>query len=320
MPILLDRKDVFNTLIDNWKKTTNPVGLKTSEFTAWSEGLNLPTDTGTIIYTGGLYQMVPFINAFVAGLDRLESSSVGGAGFRVFRALSSIGLDVTSAYAALTAGDKKRFSQIITNVVFLLKRSGVEVSYLGSDELYSGVLFHDMGIDWVFEEQAREVYARFKKHGVKKVITMDPHSTVALKLLYPEIIKGYDIEVKHYLEVVDPAVAVSKDSLEGQKFTIHDPCLLARKLGLWKNSRAMLEQAGAEVAEPVRTRNFTFCCGGPIENIAPKVSNEITIKRAAELKQMADKAILACPICLANFTRVEAKTGLQTLDLLEVLR
>jgi hypothetical protein len=85
---LLDRKDVFNTLIDNWKKTTNPVGLKTAEFTAWSEGLNLPSDTGTILYTGGLYQMVPFINAFVAGLDRLESTSVGGAGFKVFRSLS----------------------------------------------------------------------------------------------------------------------------------------------------------------------------------------------------------------------------------------
>ncbi|HVP22682.1 MAG TPA: (Fe-S)-binding protein [Conexivisphaerales archaeon] len=317
---MLDRKDVFSTLIDNWKKTTNPVGLKSSELTAWSEGLNLPTDTGTIIYTGGLYQMVPFINAFVAGLDRLESSSVGGAGFKVFRALSSIGLDVSSAYAALTAGDKKRFGQIIVNVVSLLKKSGVEVSYLGADELYSGVLFHDMGIDWIFEEQAKAVYGCFKKHGVKKVITMDPHSTVALKMLYPEVIEGYDLDVKHYLEVLDPSLSVAKDSLKGQKFTIHDPCLLARRLGLWKNSRALLAQAGAEIAEPVRTRNFTFCCGGPIENIAPKVSNEITIKRAAELKKAADKAVLACPICLANFTRVEAKTGLQAVDLLEVIR
>jgi Fe-S oxidoreductase len=317
---LLDRKDVFSTLIDNWKKTANPVGLKAAEFTAWAEGLNLHEDTGTIIYTGGLYQMVPFVNAFVTGFDRLESTSVGGAGFKVFRALSSMGFDVTSAYAALTAGDKKRFGQIIVNVVSLLRKSGIEVSYLGTDELYSGVLFHDLGIDWIFEEQAREVCKRFRKHNVKKVITMDPHSTVALKILYPDVIEGYDIEVKHYLEVVDPAAAVTRDSLKGQKFTIHDPCLLARKLGLWRNSRALLSQAGAEIAEPVRSRNFTFCCGGPIENIAPKVSNEITIKRAAELRQMADKAILACPICLANFTRVEPKTGLQTVDLLEVIR
>jgi Fe-S oxidoreductase len=317
---LLDRKDVFNTLIDNWKKTTNPVGLKASELTAWSEGLKFSPDTQTILYTGGLYQMIPFINAFVAGLDRLESSAAGGAGFRVFRALSSIGLDVSSAYAALTAGDKKRFNQIIANVVALLKRGNIDVGYLGADELYSGVLFHDMGMEWIFEEQARAVYEMFRKHGVKKVITMDPHSTVALKLLYPEIIQGYDVEVHHYMEVVNPELAVTKDSLKGQKFTIHDPCLLARKLGLWKNSRALLQQAGAEIAEPTRTKNFTFCCGGPIENIAPKISNEITIKRAAELKQQADKAILACPICLANFTRVEAKTGLQVVDILEVLR
>lgn len=318
--ILLDRKDVFQTLIENWKRTSNPVGMKAEELVAWSKGLGLSSESDTILYTGGLYQMIPFINAFVAGVERLESTSVGGAGFKVFRALSSLGFDVSSAYAALTAGDKERFNRIVANVVTLLDRSGVAVGYLGHDELYSGILFHDLGMDSVFEEQGRAVYGKFKEHGVKRVITMDPHSTMALKQLYPQFIESFDIEVRHYMEVVDPGIAVTKGSLKGQKFALHDPCVLARKLDLWRNYRALLDQAGADVVEPIRSRSMTFCCGGPIENIAPKVSSEITVKRAMELKQAAEAALVACPICLANFTRVERKTGLATFDVLEVLR
>jgi Fe-S oxidoreductase len=317
---LLDRKDIFATLTENWRRAGNPVGMKADDLTAWASGLKFEEGSDTIIYTGGLYQMVPFINAFVAGVERLEESGIGGAGFRVFRALSSIGLDVSSAYAALTAGDKKRFNDIVVRVVDLLSRSGVEVGYLGKDELYSGILFHDLGMDSIFEEQARAVSAKFREHHVRRAITIDPHSTVALKLLYPKVLDDFDVEVKHYMEVLDPSKAVAEGHLQGKKYAIHDPCLLARKLGLHESFRAILRRAGAEVAEPTRSGRMTFCCGGPLENIAPKVSSEIVVRRAAELRQLAETAVVACPICLANFSRVEEKTGLAALDVLEALR
>ena len=42
----------------------------------------------------------------------------------------------------------------------------------------------------------------FKKNGVEKIITVDPHTTHTLRTVFPEFVKGFDIEVKSYLEVL----------------------------------------------------------------------------------------------------------------------
>ena len=51
-------------------------------------------------------------------------------------------------------------------------------------------------------EHAKRVHAVFKKHGVKTVITIDPHTTNMLRSVYPRVLQGYDVQVRSYLEVL----------------------------------------------------------------------------------------------------------------------
>ena len=53
-------------------------------------------------------------------------------------------------------------------------------------DFYSGILLYDLGDQEGFAAHARFVARTLKLHGVKKIITVDPHTTYALKELYPK--------------------------------------------------------------------------------------------------------------------------------------
>jgi len=207
----------------------------------------------------------------------------------------------------------------------LLYDSGISHGYMGGSEPYSGVIFMEMGLTEYFSGVATRAYKEFKAAGVKRLITLDPHSTVALREWYPEYVNGFDIEVTHYLEVSKPSNAMSKNKDHGPlgNVGVHDPCLLSRRLDLDDKLRDMLTGSGLLYTEPTRCRKGTFCCGGPIEGIAPVVAGEIANKRKEQLKKVCERAVASCPVCLANLNRKDEYAGgrqeLPVFDLLEVI-
>jgi len=54
---------------------------------------------------------------------------------------------------------------------------------------------HPDGVDDVFIAHAHIVYDRLKEHGVRRVITVDPHTTNMLRTVYAEVIDNYNPEV-----------------------------------------------------------------------------------------------------------------------------
>ncbi len=149
-------------------------------------------------------------------------------------------------------------------------------------------------------EHARYVAAKLKQNGIKKLITVDPHTTYALKILFPKY-TGESFEVHTYFELLN---LTSKNG--HKKIALHDPCFYGRYLELSDVPLKVLSSVDIECA-PVRNSGlFTNCCGGPAESISPKLSAEVGERRIAELEKSSDPIVAMCPICLGNLRKAGA--------------
>ena len=112
--------------------------------------------------------------------------------------------------------------------------------------------------------------AAFRKHGVREVITIDPHTTHMLRTVYPTIVDDYDVEVRSYLEVLADGGLATRYPLSREVVAAR----LVRVRALRETSstsRAMLlAAAGLTVVEPDSARKQTWCCGGPAEALDPE--------------------------------------------------
>ena len=304
--------DIIGILKDNLELRKSVIPIPTSKATEWTKGLNIPKGGETVIYTGFMYQLVPYINATVKYVEKYGDSPLtkfSGIGRTINKLLS-----LTSFMRLFSKIEEAEYNEILRSITALLRKAEVEFGYLYGDELYTGALLYDLGVDKTFEKHARLVYENLKKHGVKKIITVDPHTTNMFRSVYPKFIPEFDIETKSYLEIL--AENIDKLQPVYEKWinvVIHDPCVYARYEGIIEEPRILLKKAGYKIIEPVNHGKYTFCCGGPIESVYPMKSLKIGQKRLNELKEFGINIVTLCPICLANLRR--ASNGLRIDDI-----
>jgi Fe-S oxidoreductase len=195
--------------------------------------------------------------------------------------------------------EQEAFNRRPRNIALLLEAAEVTCGYLRDHELYAGALIYDEGVDDVFEKHARKVYDKLKDHGVKRVITIDPHTTNVLRSVYPEIIDDYKLDVKSYLEVLAEQNMSLERSLD-RDVVIHDSCVYARHENVVEEPRDLLKKAGAGLQEPDYSRKRTMCCGGPIESFFPSKTKDLAKKRIEQLADCGTEVAAMCPICLVN--------------------
>jgi Fe-S oxidoreductase len=307
--------EVLGILSDNLEKRKAVLPLPMEKATAWARGLDIPFGGETVIYTGHMYQLIPSISTMATSLERFENSWVTRF-FSIGRVLNRA-INVSRFIALTHKPEERTYNTILRNITRLLRASGVEFGYLYGEELYSGALLYDQGVDEVFTTQARRVSALLQKRGVRQVITVDPHTTNMLRSVYPAIINGYRFEVKSYLELLaerDPE-CVRRLDLD---LVIHDPCIYARYEEVVGQPRELLRKAGARLHEPELSGRLTHCCGGPIESLFPGRSQEIAKKRTEQLAGCGESVATMCPICMANIKRASIK-GLKVRDICEYL-
>jgi Fe-S oxidoreductase len=200
------------------------------------------------------------------------------------------------------ASERAEYDRVPANVARLLQKAGVAFGYLYEDDLYSGALAHDLGADEAVAAHARRVVGILRKHGVRELITIDPHTTTMLRTVYPKLVEGYDVRVRSYLEVLAERGLPMGVPLSGT-VTIHDSCVYARYEGIVDEPRRLLASAGLTVAEPENAGTSTWCCGGPAESLFPATAAAIAGKRVAQLRAVAPDCVTMCPICLVNLRK-----------------
>ncbi|MGP8078372.1 MAG: (Fe-S)-binding protein [Thermoplasmata archaeon] len=295
------------------RRSALPLGRRTR--TAWARGLGIPRGGETVLFTGQMWQMVPSINAMSHRLAKYENSR----GDRLFRFARSMNryINLTPLLARTDPAERRAYNDRLRNIARLLKAAGVEFGYLYEKDLYSGALAYDEGLDAVFVRHARYVHQVLKENGVKRAITVDPHTTNMLRSVYPKVVPGYDLEVRSYLEVLAERKLKAVQRLE-RTATMHDSCVYARYEGVVDQPRRLLAEGGVALAEPELSGRLTFCCGGPLETLFPGKSTEIARQRIGQLGGVNPQVVTACPLCLANLTRV-APTGVTVRDISEYL-
>jgi Fe-S oxidoreductase len=269
---------VFKNLMNDYL----PLPVDKSACSKWTN--SLPNSGETILYTSYLYQLGSVFKSYAKLLERF--SSVRFASRLTFLG----GLVVRPKKSEL-----ERASLILNNIVSLLRESGLEFAYLYDEEPYSGALLLELGLLDEFQTYGRKLLKFFHARGIKRVITVDPHTFNALLRL--RTLVNSDLDVVNYLKLVHPKKGKGR-------FVMHDSCLYSRYLDMGVQVRMVVQGAGVALVENrmVTAQDTSTCCGAPIESINEELSERIAGARAAKLRSVCGDILVACPLCYQNLS------------------
>jgi Fe-S oxidoreductase len=296
--VALPIKDTLGILADNLRKRGSVLPLSRQKETGWAQELDIPMGGKTIIYTGLMYQLMPSIMALEKVTSRFENSWMRHF-FGLGRMINKV-INVSPLMVRSNHHQQEEFNKILQNITCLLRTAGVEFGYLYDREFYPGTLIHDQGICSVYDKHAHRVAALLKEFEIKKIITVDPHTTLMLRSVFPKTVEDYKLEVKSYLEVLEESDIEPFRYVE-RNVVIHDSCVYSRYEGVIEQPRNLLKKAGFDLVTPKYSGKMTYCCGGPIESLFPGKAQEIARNRIEQLAAEGTEIATMCPICLVNF-------------------
>ncbi len=314
------KEDVLVILSQNLGQRGSVWPLPSSYLTSWAKGLGLPRGGPVVLYTGHMYQMLPVLENMARYRQRFAPKHTTGI-TRWVRRLNRVFNFSAWSTLGLSAAQKTRYETCLRNIVFLLRQVGVSPGYLYEAEKYAGALAFDLGLEGVFQRHTYRVVRRLRRFGVRKIITVDPHTTHILREVYPLIVKDFDFEVQSYVEILAEAQKAWPPPPYplSQKVVFHDSCVYARHLGLIEEPRRLLRISGVEVCAPVYQAKTTYCCGGPVETLFPEKAAELAQRRLEQLTSCGRIIVSSCPICLLNLSEANKDPRVQILDMSEVL-
>jgi hypothetical protein len=301
----LPAKDVIGILSDNLRLRDSVLPIPKRAASGWARKLDLPRGGKTVLYSGQMIQLIPYIEGLVRWEERLGDSFLARLTF--LGRFANRFVNLSAFMARPTKRTRAPYDAILTDVATVLRSAGVEFGYLYEDDLYSGALTWDLGADEVVAEHAKKVYEGLKRHGVEQIITIDPHTTNMLRSVYPKLVDGYDLEVASYLEVLAERGLVVRAPLAGE-VVLHDSCIFARFENVTDQPRRLLAEAGLTIREPEHSGRLTWCCGGPAESLYPKKALAQAAHRVEELRAAASEAVTMCPLCLVNLQKAAGET------------
>ena len=212
----------------------------------------------------------------------------------------------------------------------LLRKAGVEFTYLGKDEACCGIPMLVAGLWDTWEEIMRHNIEAMKARGVKTVITSCPSCWLVWHTFYPQWAKklgiDYPFEAKHYSEILAAQVeagALKLDQPVNMRLTWHDSCHMGRGGQIYEAPRQLLRAIpGVEFVEMEHNREQAHCCGSVLSLVAdPAAAARIGDIRLREADAVGAQAVVAsCPCCEVQLRVTADKTGrsLPVLDLADV--
>jgi len=182
----------------------------------------------------------------------------------------------------------------------ILEKIGIKPKVF--DEICCGMPFGVLG----YKDELVHHQQEFRKRlPADEFICLCTTCIFFIKKSYPELNPKYVIEV---IRERLPNVNVKK---LGLKVTYHDPCNLARGLGMVKEPRDILRMIGVEVVELPTKGKEAECCGGGggllVTNL--ELAEKIAERRLNEAIELGvDMLVTLCPTCELNLGNI-AKRG-----------
>ncbi len=315
-------------IADNIISRQNILGVSPERGAGWAKGLALAERAETIFFAGCGYQYAGELEILMSLVRRMDRSAIGAElPLRLAGWSGKLGVNLAGVYRRAAARSRGADAPL-RDAVRVLRHLGIELGYLGAVEPCCGALLYFTGLRREFARNAQQAYERFKSFGVRRIIGIVPACTYALRDLFPRYVDGYDLEVRHFVEVVAENISSLRLSLPGEvKVTYHDPCQLGRFLGLIDEPRQILGAIrGIKLVEAGGTSGeWATCCGGGggFEVVFPELSQILAANRARELAETGAKIIVTqCPGCILQLKEglKEARAGdIEVLDLAQIV-
>lgn len=220
-----------------------------------------------------------------------------------------------------------RAQKIARNMAEILHSAGLNWAVLGKNEKCTGDTARRTGNEYLFAQMADENVAALNAVNAKVVVTTCPHCFHTIGNEYPQF--GGNYVVRHHTEFISELIRNGKLKIEPNSttaVTYHDPCYLGRHNGIFEQPRSLIEMTGANLIEPERTRNNSFCCGaggGQFWKDEERGKERVSTNRFRELKQTGAQTVATgCPFCLRMLTEETAKedgSGPEVFDIAELV-
>lgn len=131
-----------------------------------------------------------------------------------------------------------------------------------------------------------ELFKKFKKLEIKKLITFCPGCDSMIKGVYPSLIDGFNIKgqtiIDYFIEKYHEGEFTIKNKIS-QRITFQDPCPWRRlDKKIYDGPREFLEIIGAEVVEMKHNKESSLCCGSPLAISNRSLATTFAKKRIAE--------------------------------------
>jgi Fe-S oxidoreductase len=167
-----------------------------------------------------------------------------------------------------------------------------------------------MGDELLFQELAATNVETLGRRKVRKIVAHCPHCVNSLRNDYPQV--GGNYEVVHHSQLLAELVqqgrwlTAAKDGQAQAKITFHDPCYLARAVGVVDAPRQVLAAAtnhrgDVPMIELPRNKCQTSCCGagGGRMWFDDTPAQRVGRGRVREIAQSgAGTVAVSCPFCL----------------------
>lgn len=197
----------------------------------------------------------------------------------------------------------------------VLLQAGLSIGILGSKEDCDGNEVKMLGEKRLFGILVEKNTQLFNNLGVKKIITLSPHSYNAFKNYYPN-----RFEVFHYTQILRDLIRNGRlvfPKRLNAKVTYHDSCFLGRHNNEYEAPREILNAIpGIELVEMERNRENAFCCGGGSGNFYTDFFGggedspaRVRVREAHETG--ADILAVACPTCMTMLSDAVKSEGLE---------
>jgi hypothetical protein len=307
----------------------NILGVSKEQGAKWAHKLDLPDGGDTIFFAGCGYQFSAQLEKLMALARGIDKSVIGAElPMRFARFQKKLGLNLPAIYSNVLSLGGEGEVKPLEAAIKVLHKLGIEPAYLGKNEPCCGATLFHAGLQDRFGENALHAYDVLKEAGVKRIIGIVPYCTHALQKLFPLYIKGYDLEVRHFLEIVAEKISLFKLRYPRQvRVTYHDPCQMVRYMNLIEEPRRILRAIeGVTLVEPEWTRGeWATCCGGGggFETVFPELSEVLAVNRVTELMESKPDIIVThCPGCIMQLKdglRHLKIEGVEVLDLSEVV-
>jgi Fe-S oxidoreductase len=201
------------------------------------------------------------------------------------------------------------YPQAARTSYLLLKKLGVDFMLL-KDESCCGYFYYYVGREDLAREKFEQNVEKFKRQGIKRIITLCAGCYHSFKNWYPELLGRMDFEIVHISQLLPDLLKERSGDLrkDGREMTYHDPCGLGRLGGgIYGEPREALRLCGVNLVEAEQSRELSSCCGAMIINnfrdMAAKVAGNFLDK------VNTSDIVTSCTFCLFGLNYGNKKTG-----------